>query len=187
MPNGKTEGSGGLEGFGEFFGEGAARAVIAVALAAALFAAPGRTLLGRRRLGGRWLIQLTVSLIYMTDVTGGLIHVVSGVTGVTGARSRRRACVPGRTMTGVSGRTTPGYSVTLTGMARTRGADLTFRFGRLRRIGAEQAVFERSAVEAADDGVHFIDIRRFDKREALGLLRFRIANDLNCVRDQVLG
>ena len=43
------------------------------------------------------------------------------------------------------------------------------------------------SIEAADDRVHLFRVRRFDKREALGLLRFGIADYFNCVRDQVLG
>jgi hypothetical protein len=59
--------------------------------------------------------------------------------------------------------------------------------GRLRGIGPKQAILQRRAVKTADDGVHLLRIRRLDKREALGLLRFGIADHFNCVRDQVFG
>ena len=63
----------------------------------------------------------------------------------------------------------------------------TLRLRRLRGIGPQQAIFQRCAIESADDRVHFVRVRRFDEREALGLLRFRIADHFNRVRDQVLG
>src|SRR4029077_20485026 len=78
-----------------------------------------------------------------------------------------------------------------TGKAATVGTPsrrpLTLGLGRLGGIGPQQTVFQRCPVEAANDGVHFICVRRFDKREAFRLLRFGIADDLNRVRDQVLG
>jgi hypothetical protein len=64
---------------------------------------------------------------------------------------------------------------------------LTLGLGRLRGIGAEQAIFQGRPVETANDRVHFLGIWRIDKREALGLLRFGIADDLNCVRNEVFG
>ena len=69
----------------------------------------------------------------------------------------------------------------------TRRGSLPLGLGRLRGIGPQQTVFERSAVETADDGIHLLRIRRFDKREAFGLLRLRVADHFNCVRDQVFG
>ncbi len=63
----------------------------------------------------------------------------------------------------------------------------TFRLRRLRWIGAQQAILQRRPVEAADDGIHFVGVRRFDKRKAFRLLRFGIAYHFNGVRDQVLG
>jgi hypothetical protein len=59
--------------------------------------------------------------------------------------------------------------------------------GRLRRIGPKQAILQRSTVEPADDRVHLLGVGRFDEREALGLLRFGVADNFNCVRDQVFG
>ena len=46
-----------------------------------------------------------------------------------------------------------------------------------------QTVFQRRAVKAADDGVHFILIWRFDKCEALRFLSIRVADDLDVVGD----
>jgi hypothetical protein len=57
----------------------------------------------------------------------------------------------------------------------------------LSRIGPKQAILQRSAVKPSNDGVHLLGIGRFDEREALGLLRFGVADDFNCVRDQVFG
>jgi hypothetical protein len=57
----------------------------------------------------------------------------------------------------------------------------------LRRIGAEQAVFQRRAVEPADNRVHLLCIGGVDKSEALGLLRFGIADHFYCVRNKIFG
>ena len=62
-----------------------------------------------------------------------------------------------------------------------------FRLGRLRGIGAKQSVFEGRSIKTADDGVHLLRVGCVDEGEALRLLRFRIAYDLNRVRDKVLG
>ena len=71
---------------------------------------------------------------------------------------------------------------------RTRAwTSLTLRLGGLCGIGAQQAILQGSPVEAPNDRIHFLGIRCIDKREALGLLRFGIADYFNCVRDQVLG
>src|SRR5581483_1091149 len=93
-------------------------------------------------------------------VFGSLMGAVS--TAVTGGSSVRRSPTAGR-------------------------AALPFGPRRLGGIRAQQAILQRGAVEPADDGVHLLRVGRFDKREALGLLRFGIADDLNCVRDQVFG
>src|SRR5262245_22486902 len=58
-------------------------------------------------------------------------------------------------------------------------------FGRLSRVGAEEAVFEGSAVETADDGLHLIGGGRFDESETLGLLGFVIANYFDGVGHEV--
>src|SRR4051794_20583392 len=43
---------------------------------------------------------------------------------------------------------------------------LDYAFGRLSRVCAEDFVLERGAVEAADDGLHFVRSGRFNKRES---------------------
>ena len=62
-----------------------------------------------------------------------------------------------------------------------------FRLWRLRGIRAEQTVLKRRPIETADNGVHFLGIRRFYKRESLGLLCFRIADYLDRISNQVFG
>ena len=56
---------------------------------------------------------------------------------------------------------------------------------RLSRIGAQQTIFERSAIKPADDGAHLLLVWRLDKSESLRLLRFRVANYLDRVSDKV--
>ncbi len=62
-----------------------------------------------------------------------------------------------------------------------------FAFGRLRRVGAEEPVFQRSAVEPANDGLHLVGGGRFNKSEALGLLSFVVADHLNRIGYEVFG
>ena len=97
-------------------------------------------------------------------------------------RGRRRGLSNG-------GSTGTGVSTTLT--TRTsgtaRGPCLGFRPGRLSGIRAQKPLLQGSAVKAPDDRIHFIGVWRLDKREALGLLRFRVADHFNRVRDQVFG
>ena len=57
--------------------------------------------------------------------------------------------------------------------------------GRLGRVRAKNLVFERSSVETADDGLHFVRGRRFHERESLGFLRFVIPDNLNRIGDEV--
>src|SRR5262245_37263035 len=120
----------GLEGFGEFFGEGAVRTAVAGLLAT------GRPV--------------------ATAARGALF--VSGVL-----------------LRNVARRWTAG------------GPGLALGLRRLRRICAKQSIFERGAIEAADDRIHLFGVRRFDERESLRLLRFRIADHFNRVRDQAFG
>ncbi len=61
------------------------------------------------------------------------------------------------------------------------------RLRRLCGIRAEQTVLKRRPIETADYGVHLLGIRRFNERETLGLLCFRIADNLDRVCDQVFG
>ena len=85
---------------------------------------------------------------------------------------RRSSCIhaAGRTSVPVRGY----YGLAWALAARLRG---------LRWIRAEKAVFERGSVESTDNSVHFFLIWRFDKCEALRLLRFGVANDLDIVGD----
>ena len=55
--------------------------------------------------------------------------------------------------------------------------------GRLRRVGAEQAVFQRRAIEPADNRVHLLRVGGIDESEALGLLCFGIADHFDRVRN----
>ena len=54
-------------------------------------------------------------------------------------------------------------------------------------IGAQQPVFQRGAVEAADDGRHFVGSGCFDKCESLGFLRFVIADYFNGIGHEIFG
>jgi len=60
-----------------------------------------------------------------------------------------------------------------------------FRLRRLSLISAQHPVFQRCAIEAADDGLHFFRIRCVDEGEALRLLRFGVANDFYVIVDEV--
>jgi hypothetical protein len=57
----------------------------------------------------------------------------------------------------------------------------------LRRIGAEQAVFQGRAIESADNRVHLLRVGGINEGEALGLLRFGVADHFNRVRNQIFG
>lgn len=50
---------------------------------------------------------------------------------------------------------------------------------RLGRIGAQKPVFQRRAIEAADNGLHFFGVRSVDESEALRLLCFGVADDFD--------
>jgi hypothetical protein len=58
---------------------------------------------------------------------------------------------------------------------------------RLGGVGAQKPVFERGAVKAADDRLHLIGSRRFDKCETLRFLRFVIADHFDGVCHQIFG
>jgi hypothetical protein len=101
-----------------------------------------------------------------------------------------------RTSRGGAFRTMAGGMTCRSALRRSRrpprsahGASLGLALGpsRLRRIGPKQAILQRSTVEPANDRVHLLRVGRFDEREALGLLRFGVADDFNCVRYQVFG
>jgi hypothetical protein len=55
----------------------------------------------------------------------------------------------------------------------------------LRRVGAKQAVFQRRAIEPADNRVHLLGVGSIDECEALGLLCFGIADHFDRVRNQI--
>ncbi len=97
-----------------------------------------------------------------------------------------------RTMSGVAVPCVAVICRTVTG-STARCAGATGYPGRsswlrgLRGICSKQAVFQRCAIEAADDGIHLFRVWRFNESESLGLLRFGVADHLNRVRDQILG
>jgi hypothetical protein len=55
------------------------------------------------------------------------------------------------------------------------------RSRRLGLVGPQQAIFQRRAVKAADDRVHFFRVRRVDESESLGLLSLWVADHLDIV------
>jgi len=103
--------------------------------------------------------------------------------------SRRTRFHPGASgRAAVTGRRSPGCNRGATGPASLcRHRSLSPGFRRLRGIGAKQTVLQGRTVETADNRIHLLRIRRVDEREALRLLRFRVADYLNSVRDQVFG
>src|SRR5262249_55804886 len=62
-----------------------------------------------------------------------------------------------------------------------------FALGRLSGVGTKKAVFERSAVKTADDGLHFVVGGCLDKCEALGFLGFVVADHFDSVGDEIFG
>ena len=62
-----------------------------------------------------------------------------------------------------------------------------FALRRLSRVGPQQAVFERRAIETADDGGHFIGCGRFYEGETLRLLCFVIADHLYGIGHKIFG
>jgi hypothetical protein len=72
------------------------------------------------------------------------------------------------------------------GLSWSRLNGLISGSGRLSLIGAKQAVFERSAIEPADDGIHFFRVRGIDESEALRFLGLRIPNHLDIIVHEVL-
>jgi hypothetical protein len=74
------------------------------------------------------------------------------------------------------------------GLNRLRSSARRFlAFGRLRRIGSQHTVFERSAIEAADDRLHLFIGWRFDKCEALGFLCLVVSNHLDGISYEIFG
>src|ERR1051326_4465989 len=62
-----------------------------------------------------------------------------------------------------------------------------FAFGRLSRVSPQKPVFKRCAIEAANDRLHLVGGRCFYKCEALGFLRFVVADHLYGVGHQAFG
>jgi len=62
-----------------------------------------------------------------------------------------------------------------------------FAFRRLRRVGPQQAVLQGRTIETPDYGGHFVGGGCFDECEALGFLRFVIANYFDGVSHQIFG
>ena len=62
-------------------------------------------------------------------------------------------------------------------------AELLLRFRGLCGIRAKKTVFQRCAIEAADDGLHLLAIGSFNKREALRFLCFGVPDYLYAIRN----
>jgi hypothetical protein len=62
-----------------------------------------------------------------------------------------------------------------------------FAFGRLSGIRTQEAIFEGSAIEATNDGLHLVVGGRFNECEALGFLGFVVSDHLNGVGDEIFG
>jgi hypothetical protein len=54
-------------------------------------------------------------------------------------------------------------------------------------VGSQKTVFERRAIKAADDSLHFIRSGRFDKSEAFRFLSFVIANHFYGIGYKIFG
>jgi hypothetical protein len=67
------------------------------------------------------------------------------------------------------------------GLGVRKGSAWLARLWRLRWVGAEEPVLERSAVETADDGLHLVVVGGVDEGEALRLLCFRVSDHLDLV------
>jgi len=74
-----------------------------------------------------------------------------------------------------------------TSLLRLGALGLLFALRRLRRIGSEEPVFQRCAVEAANDRGHLVGGGCFDKSEAFGFLGFVVSDHLDGVGDEVFG
>ena len=61
----------------------------------------------------------------------------------------------------------------------------TFLLRRLGLIGAQQTIFQGSAVKTSDDGLHFFRVGGVDEGEPFRFLRFRVADYLDIVVDKV--
>jgi hypothetical protein len=183
IPLGNEASAAGSQGFGEFLGEGTLRTVSAAPFVALLAATrwPVDRLAGGRGCGRRSRHRSACGR--RTSVGSLCTGLSSGMSG--GVSTSVRPGVARTVFPGVLSGWVP-HMPAASAHGRT-GRPLTFGLRRLRGIGPQQTVFQRSAVESADDGVHLLRVRRFDKREAFRLLRLGIADHFNCVRDQVFG
>jgi hypothetical protein len=68
---------------------------------------------------------------------------------------------------------------------RRRSTRSILAFRRLRRIGAQQPVFQGGAVKTPNDRLHLVIGGRFDKCEALGFLRFVVADHFDAIGHQI--
>ena len=59
--------------------------------------------------------------------------------------------------------------------------------GGLGSVGPQKFVFERGAIEAANNGLHLVSSRRFDKGEPFRFLCFVIADYFDRIRNEVIG
>ena len=174
-----------LECAGQFFGKGALRAVAFAAGASGFFWPAGGTVpgtcTGRRLAGGTgggvccWTYYSCCRL---------RCYIACGRAG--DASVGRRGLGPGVRIGMRAARWCPAMLRT-GGVRRSGPGSLGLWLRRLCRIGTQQTIFKGRPVKTANDRVHFLGIRRVDKREALGLLRFGIADNLYCVCDQVFG
>ena len=104
------------------------------------------------------------------SAAGGLLAITSGTAAPIGAlcaallRTRCAACGGG-----------------LMG----RPARRIFALGRLRGIRAQEAIFERGAIEAANDGLHLVAGGRLDECEALRFLGFVVSDHFDGIGDKI--
>src|ERR1019366_1176514 len=70
---------------------------------------------------------------------------------------------------------------------RRRSTRCILAFRRLRRIGAQQPVFQGGAVKTANDRLHLVVGGRFNKCEALGFLRFVVADHFDAIGHKIFG
>ena len=71
------------------------------------------------------------------------------------------------------------------GDACGRRRALDSALGGLRGVGPKNLIFERRAVETANNRLHFVRRGSLDKRESFGFLRLVVPNNLNRIRDKV--
>ena len=85
------------------------------------------------------------------------------------------------------GRCCGGVRTALGGTTAGCGPRASLPFGGCAALARKQPVFQRGAIEAANDGLHLVVGGRFDKCEALGFLGFVVADHLDGVGHQIFG